>query len=156
MFCRHEPTHGETKGRTHHRMGSSSETVGGLGIFLSHFPGRQTVHPGTYEVLGLLEEATRFGTRLREQAHRNPTLPTSLLRLIQTDFNKSSRQALERQRRVRWMDYNQLRQALATDNFRSENVALPGSFAPTPPPANQHAEATPDTTPPVPGPAATK
>ena len=54
------------------------------------------IHPAMYEMFLLLEETSGFSPRLREQACQQPTFPSALLCLIQQEFNKSFRQALER------------------------------------------------------------
>ena len=107
------------------------------GVSCTFFLGEVSVHPGKYEVLGLLEEATRVRARLRLQAHRHPTFPTALLCLIQTEFTESFHQALERHQMVCWPEFDQLQRALVTGNFRPENMAFYGLFVPPPPPANQ-------------------
>ena len=94
------------------------------------FLGDASVHPCIYEVLGLLEEATRVGERHRAKYHLQPTFPTALLRLIQTEFNGSFCQTLERHQRVRWPKFDQLRRALARGKFSPDNVALPRLYAP--------------------------
>ena len=76
------------------------------------------MHPGTYKVPGILGETTWVGARLRAQSHRQPTFPTALLRMIQTEFNESFCQALEHHQRVRWLEFDQLRSSLDTVNFR--------------------------------------
>ena len=53
--------------------------------------GNASVYPETYEVLGLLEEATGVGERLQEQDYRHLTFPTTLLHLIQAEFNERFR-----------------------------------------------------------------
>ena len=96
------------------------------GVVCDVFLGNNSVHPGTYKVLGLLKDTTGVGARIWEQAHRQSTFPTALLRLIQTEFTESFRQSLERQHRVHWPEFGQLCQSLAMGNFRLDNVALPG------------------------------
>ena len=103
------------------------------GVICAIFLGDTYVHPDTYEVLSLPKEATGVVARLWAQARSQTTSPTALLSLIQTEFNESFCQALERQQRVRWPEFNQPWQVLATRNFRPDNAALPGSFAPLPP-----------------------
>ena len=84
------------------------------------------VHPDTYKMLLLLEETSGIRPTLRAQACQQPTFPAALLRLIQHEFNEIFRQALERRQRVRWPNFESLRSALATINFRPKLVALPG------------------------------
>ena len=61
------------------------------------------VHPGTHEVLGLINEVNGVRSRLQAQDHRHPTFPTALIFLIQREFNESLHQELERQKRVLWL-----------------------------------------------------
>ena len=94
------------------------------------FLGDDRFHPATYEMFLLLEETSGVSQRLRAQARQKSTFPSALLRLIQQEFNKSFYQALDRWQRVRWMNLESLRRALATGNFRPDLVALPGGLAP--------------------------
>ena len=98
------------------------------GVFCHVFFGNADVHLATYEVFTLAKETAYVGARLRAQTQRQPDQPVSLLSLLHTQFNESSRQALERQHRVRWPDFEWIQQELATWNFRPENIALPGAF----------------------------
>ena len=108
-------------------------------VFCTLFLGDEGAHPATYEMFLLLEETSRVSPRLRAQARHQPTSPAALLRLIQQEFNESFRQALERQQRLIWPNFESLRKALAYGNFRPELVTLPGGLAspehPLPPPS---------------------
>ena len=79
---------------------ASAKTLEAWGVVCAVFLGNASVHLGTYEVLGLLEDANGVGEQLQAQAHRQRTFPSALLRLIQTDFNEIFHQALDRQQRV--------------------------------------------------------
>ena len=87
------------------------------------------VQPITYDMFLLLEETSEVILRLKAQACQQPNFPVALLRLIQQEFNKSFCQALERQKRVRWLNFEILQRALATGNFWPDLVALPGGLA---------------------------
>ena len=67
------------------------------------------MHPNTYKVCILVEETAYVGAWLRAQTQRQPTLLVALLKLLQTDSNKSFRQALERRQQVLWPDVERLR-----------------------------------------------
>ena len=56
-------------------------------MFCTLFLGDDGVHPTTYKMFLLLEETYWVSQSLREQARKQPTFPTALLRLIQQDFN---------------------------------------------------------------------
>ena len=49
----------------------------------------------------MVDETEGVSTRLRVQAHHQPSFPTTLLHLFQSYFNKRFWQALERQYQVR-------------------------------------------------------
>ena len=70
-------------------------------MFCHVFLGDADVNPATYEICNLLEETAYVGTRLRAQTQWQPTLPVTLLCLLQMDFNERFRQYLERLQRVR-------------------------------------------------------
>ena len=73
-----------------------------------------------YKMVPLLEETSWVNLRLKSQARHQPTFPAALLRLIQSGFNESFRQALERRKRVRW------------PKFKSpEGLSQPGIFGRT-------------------------
>ena len=96
----------------------------------------------------LIEETSGASLRPRAHACNQPTFPSALLRLIQQEFNKIFRQALERRHRVRWSNFEILRRALATGNFRPDLVTLSGGMAPperplTPPSPTRRLTATP-------------
>ena len=78
----------------------------------------------------LLGGTAGVSPRLREQAGHQPTFPAALLRLTQKEFNESFRQALERRQRVRWLNFESLRRAIATGIFWPELLTLPGELAP--------------------------
>ena len=61
---------------------------------------------------------------------RQSTLPVTLIFLVQMEFNKSFRQVLERQHRIRWPIFERLRRDHATRNVQPENIALLGAFTP--------------------------
>ena len=82
----------------------------------------------TFEIFLLIEETSGVGPQLLPQARHQPSFPASLLCMIQQGLKESFRQALERRKRVRWPDFESLRQALATVNFRPEFVALQGGI----------------------------
>ena len=108
-------------------------------VFCTVFLRDDGVHPATYEIFLLLEETAGVIPRLRVQARRQPTFPADLLRQIHKEFNENFCQALERRQRVIWPNFESLRRALATGNFRPELVTLPRGLAPLerplPPPA---------------------
>ena len=103
------------------------------------------VQPIPYEMLLLLEETSGGSLRMKAQARQKPTFPVALLCLIHQEFNKSFHQALERRQRMRWPNFESLKRALATGNFRRDLVALPGGIAlperPLPPSAEPHHQA---------------
>ena len=78
----------------------------------------------------LLKDKSEVSRRLRVQAFQQPNSPAALICLIHKEFNESFRQALERQKWVRWPNFESLRRALATGNFRTNLVALPGGLTP--------------------------
>ena len=88
------------------------------------------VHPITYKMLLLLEETSGVSPRLREQAPHQTTFPAALIRLIQQEFNKIFRQALERRHQVRWSNFESLQRDLVTGDFRPKLVALPEEIVP--------------------------
>ena len=100
------------------------------GVFCCDFLGDTSVHPATYEVCSLLKETAYVKAQLRDQIHRQPTLTIALLLLLQSEFNESFLQALERRQRVHWPTFERLGQDLAMGNFCLDNVALPGAFTP--------------------------
>ena len=63
---------------------------------------------------------------LREQARKQSAFPVTFLCLIQTEFNESFLQLLERRKRVRWTNFKNPRQALTMRKFCPEIIALPG------------------------------
>ena len=79
-----------------------------------------------YEIFLLLEETPGVSLRLRGKARQQPTFLTSILRLIQQEFNKNFLQALERRKRVRWPNFENLQRALAAGSVRPDLVALLG------------------------------
>ena len=112
-------------------MTSSEATENQLeswGVFCHVFLSNASVHPATYEVCTLIKETAYIGARLQDHTQSQPSLPVALLRLLQTEFNKSFRQALERRYRVCWTDFERLRRELVTGNFHPENITLPGAF----------------------------
>ena len=70
-------------------------------MFYTFFLVDDGVHPATYEILLFLKDTSGVSPRLRAQAHQQPTYPAAIICLIQQEFNKSFRQALERRQRVR-------------------------------------------------------
>ena len=96
------------------------------GVFYHVFLGDAAVHPATYEVCRLIEETAYIRARLQSQTQRQPTFSVALLRLLQTEFNESFHQALERRQRVRWPDFERLRRDFITGNFRPESINLQG------------------------------
>ena len=100
--------------------------------------GDDSAHLATYEMFLLLKETSGVSPRLREQSCHQTTFTAALLRLIQKDFNEIFRQALERRQRVRRPNFESLRRAFATGNFRPELVTLPGGMAPIEPPLPHH------------------
>ena len=99
-------------------------------IFYTVFLGNELRHPEMYVIFLLIEETSVISPQLQVQARHQPTFPAAFLLLIQQDFNESFCQALYRQHRVRWTDFESLWRALATGNFRPKLVALPGGIAP--------------------------
>ena len=97
------------------------------------------IHPAMCEMFLLLEETSGVSPRQREQDRQQHTLPPAVLRLIQQEFNKSFRQALERWQRLPWPNFENLQRYLVTGHLRTELVALTGGIAPPerplPPPA---------------------
>ena len=95
-------------------------------VFCTVFLEDEGIHPATYEIFLLLEETPGVSLRLRGKARQQPTFLTSILRLIQQEFNKNFLQALERRKRVRWPNFENLQRALAAGSFRPDLVALLG------------------------------
>ena len=100
------------------------------GVFCHVFLGDTALQPATYEICRLMYETAYVRAILRAQMQRQPTLTLALLHLLQTQFIESFCQALEWRQRVRWSDFKQLRQDLATGNFWPESIVLPGAFTP--------------------------
>ena len=98
-------------------------------VFCKVSLGDNRLHPMTYEIFLLLEEASGVSPRLRAQSRQQHTFPTDILRLIHQEFNESFRQALERWKRVGWPNFESLWRALATGDFRPKLVSLPGGIA---------------------------
>ena len=99
-------------------------------VFFTVFLGDDGVHPATYKIFLLLEETFGVSPRMQAQARQKPTSPAALLRLIQQEFNKIFCQALVRQQRVRWPNFESLWRALATSNLRPKLVSLSGEKSP--------------------------
>ena len=117
-------------------------------VFCTMFLGDDGTHLATYEMFLLLAETSWVSPRLRAKAYHQPTSITSLLLLIQKEFNEIFQQALERRQMVRRPNFESLRRALVNGNFRPELVTLPGGLEhperPLPPPlATRYLEATP-------------
>ena len=81
------------------------------------FLGEDEVHPATYDMFLLLGGTSGVSLRLRAQARQQPIFPSALFCLIQQEFNKIFRQALERWQRVRWPNFESLRRDFMTENF---------------------------------------
>ena len=99
-------------------------------VFCTGFLGDDGVHPATYKMLLLLKGASGVIPRLRKQAPHQTTFPAALICLIQQEFNKIFRQALERRHQVRWSNFESLQRDLVTGNFRPKLVALPEGIVP--------------------------
>ena len=99
-------------------------------VFCMVFLGDKSKHPATYEMLFLIEETSVVSLRMRVQVHQQTTFPASLLCLIKKEFSKRFHQALDRWQMVWWPNFESMRRALVTGNFRPELVALPRGVAP--------------------------
>ena len=64
--------------------------------------GPQERHPSVFELATLLEAADKVNSRLRAQVAAQQDMPAALIRLIQTEFNKSFLQVFTSDLPVRW------------------------------------------------------
>ena len=69
-------------------------------VFCMVFLGDDGFHPVTYKIFLLLEETSGAILRLQAQACHQPTFPSTLLCVIQQEFNERFQQALERRQRM--------------------------------------------------------
>ena len=99
-------------------------------VFCRVFLGDNRVHPMMYDMFLLLEEKSGVNPWLQVHDRQQHTSPAALLRLIWQELYKSFRQALEWQQLVRCTNFESLRRALATGNFRPDLVSLLGGLAP--------------------------
>ena len=81
-------------------------------MFCHVFLGGAAVHPATYKVCTLIEDTNHVGAILLAHTQRQPALTVALLCLLQTEFNGSFCQVLERQKQVCWPCFERLRQDL--------------------------------------------
>ena len=129
-LLRHKFYYGEAKGHPIVGLDEASSQLEAWALLSTVFLGYDGAHPAKCKIFLLLEETSRFSPRLRAQACHQPTLTAALLRLIQQEFNDSFFHEFERRQRVRWPNFESLRRALATGNFRLELVTLPAGMAP--------------------------
>ena len=100
--------------------------------------GPQERHPAVFELATLLEAANEVNSRLRAQAGAQQDIPAALVRLIQTEFNESSRQVFTNHLPLRYPHLTPLIRTLTTGHFRPDTVTMPGGFrlnVPTEPPS---------------------
>ena len=88
----------------------------------------QERHPAVFELATLLEAEDKVNSRLRAQAAAQQDMPAVLVRLIQTEFNESSRQVFTSHLLVRWPHLTPLIRTLTTGHFRPDTVHMPGGF----------------------------
>ena len=112
------------------RWEDAENQIEAWGVFYKVLLEDAALQPTTYEVCTLVEDTAHVGAILREPMQRQPALTIAFLCILQTEFNKIFRKALERQQGVRWPYFERLRQYLATGNFRPDSIALPGAFTP--------------------------
>ena len=90
--------------------------------------GPQDRHPEVFELSTLLTAADEVSSRLRAQAAAEQDMPATLIRLIQTEFNESLRQALTIHLPVRWPHLTPLIRTFITCQFHPGIVTMPGGF----------------------------
>ena len=64
--------------------------------------GPQERHPALFELSTLLKASNEVNSRLHAQAGAQQDMPSALVRLIQTEFNKSYRKVFTSHLQVRW------------------------------------------------------
>ena len=90
--------------------------------------GPQERHLAVFELATLLEAANAVNYRLRSQAGAQQDMPAALIRLIQTEFNKSFRHVFTSHLLVRWPHLTPLIRTLMTRHFRPDKITMPGGF----------------------------
>ena len=90
--------------------------------------GPEEHHPAVFELSKLLEASNEVNSRLRAQVGAQQDIPAALVRLIQTEFNKSFRQVFTSHLPVHWPHLNPLIRTLTTGHFHPDTVTMPGGF----------------------------
>ena len=90
--------------------------------------GPQERHPEFFGIETLLAAADKFNSRLQSQAAVQQDMQAALIRLIQTEFNESFRQAFTSHIPVHWTQFTPLIRTLTTGNFHPGTVTMPGGF----------------------------
>ena len=88
----------------------------------------QERHPAVFELATLLEAADEVNSRLQSQAAAQQDMPAALVRIIQTEFNKSFQQVFTSHLPVLWPHLTPLIRTLTTGHFRPNTVTMPGGF----------------------------
>ena len=83
-------------------------------------------HREVYELMLLINTAEEVNALLQAQFQHQPTIPTALVQLIQTDFNESFRQIFTSVLLVRSPELMPLMITLTTGHFRPESVYMSG------------------------------
>ena len=74
-------------------------------ILCAFFLGGISIHPDTYDMEVMIDEAYSVGPRIHTQSQRYPYFPASPLHLICMEYNESFCQGLERRWRVWWTNF---------------------------------------------------
>ena len=90
--------------------------------------GTQERHPAVFEIATLLAAAEELSSRLRAQAAVQKDMPAALLRLIQTEFNKSFQHVFTSHLPVLWPHFTPLIQTLTTVYLFPGTVTMPGGL----------------------------
>ena len=90
--------------------------------------GLQERHPAVFELATLLKAANEVNSRLRAEAGSQQDTPAALVRLIQTEFNKSFRKVFTIHLPVSWPHLTPLIRTLTPGHFRPDTVTMPGRF----------------------------
>ena len=90
--------------------------------------GPHECHPPVFKLATLLEAANEVNSRLRAQEGAQQDMPAALVRLIQTEFNKSFQKVFTSHLPVRWPHLTPLIRTLTTGNFRPNTITMPDGF----------------------------
>ena len=88
----------------------------------------QYSHPSFFELASLLAAANKVNSCLRAQVAVQEDMLAALVRLIQTEFNKSFRQDFTSHLPVCWPNFTPLVCTLTTGHFHPGTVTMPGAF----------------------------